>query len=62
LDAAPSCSGPARVIVDLPQIEFALDPETGKPRSARIIARTRQAPAFRLVPFGQLGKESRASH
>lgn len=59
LDAAAFVlAGPARVIVDLPQIEFALDPETGKPAKRAHHRRGRGKPRGLVVSFrfGQLGE------
>ncbi len=54
--AAFVLAGPARVIVDLPQVAFALDPEAGKPVSRP--HRRRRGPPPGLIAafrFGQLG-------
>lgn len=52
-------AGPARVIVDLPQVEFALDPEAGKaqlPGSRRRARRRAHAGLVASFRFGQLGQ------
>lgn len=57
--AAFVLAGPPRVIVDLPHVEFALDPETGKPVKRPRHRHRRGGAASGLVTsfrFGQLGQ------